>query len=191
MILRNNFCDNQLNLKIFTKKENSITNKNNKKVHLYLNLYKIESFTDNTILEGLFLLEFLSGHKTSINNCIYKYKLCNIQLIKHLNNNKNLNRLFTLLRIFYLPSLRRQNILASFDNISATKFTYSTSNVNLLPFLPNLYYKWKIPVNISLFFSKKTSNEILLFLMYLGFYFNTEKDIVNYFNYLEKKSLIN
>jgi hypothetical protein len=141
MILRNNFCDNQLNLKIFTKKENSITSKNKKKAHLYLNLYKIESFTDNTILEGLFLLEFLSGHKTSINNCLYKYKLCNIQLIKHLNNNNNLHRIFTILRIFYLPSLRRQNILASFDNISAEKFTYSTSNLNLLPFLPNLYYK--------------------------------------------------
>lgn len=188
MILRNNFCDNQLNLKIFAKKEIALASK---KIHLYLNLYKIESFTDNSILEGLFLLEFFSGYKTSINNCIYKYKLCNIQLIKHLNNTKNLNRLFTVLRIFYLPSLRRQNILAPHEQISNEKFTYSVDSVNLVPFLPNLYYKWKIPINLFFFFSKKTSNEIFLILFYLGFYFTQEKDIINNFNYIEKKNLLN
>jgi len=141
MILRNNFCDNQLNLKTFTKKESTITSKNNKKAHLYLNLYKIESFMDTNILEGLFLLEFFSGHKTSINNCIYKYKLCNIQLIKHLNNSKNLDKMFNTLRVFYLPSLKRQNIVASHDKILNSKYTYSITDVNLLPFMPNVYYK--------------------------------------------------
>lgn len=191
MLLRNNYYHDQLNLKFLFKNQVSIVNKNNKKAHLYLNLYKIESFTDTTILEGLFLLEFLTGSKTSINKCVYKYKLCNIQLIKHLNNDKNLINIFNVLKVFYLPALKRQNISSSYDKILSSKFTYSITDVNLLPFLPSIYYKWKTAINMTIFFNKKTNIEIAIFLMYIGFYFNNEKDLIRYFNYIEKKSLIN
>lgn len=190
MIIKNKFINDQLILKLFVGKKNQFLNKNIKKIHLYLNLYKIESFMDTSIIESLLLMEFFTKSKTSINNCIYKYKLCNIQLLKHLNNYTNFEYMLNLFKIFYLPSLKRQNFLISLDRINFGLFTYSLTDITILPFLPNVYYKWKLPINLTIFFSKKFYNEIILYLIQWGFHFIEEKDIIKYLGYIEKKNLI-
>lgn len=189
LILKNKFINDQLRLKLFCLKKNSFLNKNVKKMYLYLNLYKVESFLDNNIIESLLLVEFFTNSKTSINNCIYKYKLCNIQLLKHLNNLDNCEYLFDLFKIFYLPSLKRQNFLISIERLNFGQFNYSLTDINIMPFLPNIYYKWKIPINLSFFFNQKYYNEIMLYLLYLGFHFSEEKDIIKYFYYTDKQNL--
>lgn len=190
MIIRNTFINDQLILKLFFGKKNQSLNKNIKKIYLYLNLYKIESFMDTSIIESLLLMEFFTNSKTSINNCIYKYKLCNIQLLKHLNKFANFNYMLNLFKIFYLPSLKRQNLLISSDKINLGHFSYSITDITILPFLPDVYYKWKLPINLTIFFSKKYYNEIILYLMQWGFHFIEEKDIIKYLGYGEKKNLI-
>lgn len=191
MVIKNKFYQDQLNLKFFSLKETSLLHKNFAKMHLYLNLYKVESFLDTNILESLFLLEFFTGFKTSINNCIYKYRLCNIQLIKHLNRYNNLIYISNIFKIFYLPSLKRQNFLISYFKLNKFQYTYNIKDINILPFLPNIYYRWKIPINISFFFNKKFTNEIILYLLDWGFYFEDEKDLIKYFIYIEKENVIN
>lgn len=141
MVIKNQYYQDQLNLKLFSQKETRLLNKNFIKMHLYLNLYKLESFIDTNILESLFLLEFFTGYKTSINNCIYKYKLCDIQLIKHLNSFNNLAYILNIFKIFYLPSLKRQNFLISYSKLNNFQYTYNIKDINIIPFLPNIYYR--------------------------------------------------
>jgi len=60
------------------------------------------------------------------------------------------------------------------------KFVYSVSNINLIPFLPNVYFKWKLILNHIYFFNKQSQEQMFLFLCYLGFYFEEEQEYSTY-----------
>lgn len=157
-----------------------------KKVQLNVNIVRMDSFSNYLIIESCSLLEFFSKQRASVNSFKQKYKSINIQLSIDLQI-KNLFYFFNILKIFYLPGYKRQNVSFFLDQILFSKFIFSILNVNLIPFLPNTFFKWKLLLINIFFFNKNDLKEILLFLNYLGFYFLEEQDfyLYNLNNFIE------
>lgn len=163
---RNKFNEDQIRLKLLTKQVNGLYKKSN----LNINLYKLPNITDNLILESLLLLEFFTGTKTHINHLKRNFKEVNIQVANNLNK-KNLSYFFNLLKIFYLPILQRRNLQVTDDKIFSSNFNYTITNINLIPFIPDIYFKWNTPINCFFTFNYINKNEIKLILSYMGFFF--------------------
>jgi hypothetical protein len=130
------FNKNQLKIKIINLKPII----NLKKVQLNINIVGINSFSNYLILESFLLLELFSQQRAAVNSFKQKYKTVNIQLLNDLQT-KNLFYFFNIFKIFYLPIYKRQNISFFIDQILDSKFIFSIHNVNLIPFIPNIYFK--------------------------------------------------
>ncbi len=163
------FQKNQLKIKLLEETSISFC----KSINLNVNLFKLHTINDSILLEGLFLLEFFTGSKTFISYFKKNFKEINIQIANDLNS-KNIFYFFSLLKIFYLPILYRRSILVEKDKIFNSNFNYTISNVNILNFLPDIYFRWNKSINCFFNFNNKTLKHILLFLYYLGFNFNQQ-----------------
>lgn len=130
------FNKNQIKLKTFNFKSMISL----KKVELNINIVGINSFSNYLIVESFALLEFFSLQRGSVNSFKQKYKTINIQLMNHLQK-YSLFYFFNILKVFYLPVYKRQNISFFFDQILNSKFIFCISNVNLIPFMPNVFFK--------------------------------------------------
>lgn len=129
---------NQLHSKLLIK--NSFSLNLTKLVSLQLNLNKLKSFNEVTILEGLFLLEFLSSLKSSITYYKKMYQEVNVQLATRLRDYYSFYFLFVL-KIFYFPVLLRRNesVVSNFDQLA--NYSLTLSNINMLPFIPDIFFK--------------------------------------------------
>ena len=157
---------NQLRTKLLLKNFHSLNL--TKLIQLQVNLNRLKSFNEVTILEGLFLLEFLSSLKASITYYKKMYQEVNIQLSVKLRDYYIFYFLF-LLKIFYFPVLLRRNesVVSNFDQLS--NYSLTLTNINMLPFIPDIFFKWNTPINCFFnlpLFTKKTSE---LFLKYWNF----------------------
>ena len=109
-------------------------------VNLQLNLNKLKSFNEVTILEGLFLLEFLSSLKSSITYYKKMYQEVNVQVSARLRDYYIFYFLF-ILKIFYFPVLLRRNesVISNFDQFA--NYSLTLTNINMLPFIPDIFFK--------------------------------------------------
>lgn len=130
-----------------------------------INLFKLKSFNESILLESLFLLEFLSSGKATINFFKKMYTAVNIQVAIRLRNEVIFNFLM-LLKIFYFPILRRRNILLTNSINSAGNYILPIPNVNLLPFLPDVYFRYAVLINSSLILNTNNPNLSNLYLSY-------------------------
>lgn len=132
---RNYFVEDQLRLKLLMKEPLNL-----KQIHLNMNLFKVSNIVDNQILEGLFLLENFSGYKSYISHYKKSFKEINIQISNDLQK-KNIFYFLMLLQYFYLPILQRRNIVLELQKVSGYSFNYTITNLNLIPFVPDIYFK--------------------------------------------------
>jgi len=130
-----------------------------------INLFKLKSFNESILLESLFLLEFLSGGKATINFFKKMYTAVNIQVSKRIRREFIFNFLM-LFKIFYFPILRRRNIFLTNNINSAGNYILPIPNVNLLPFLPDIYFRYAVLINSSLILNTNNPNLSNLYLSY-------------------------
>jgi hypothetical protein len=130
------FEQEQLRLKLL----NFNVSKMCKSINTNINLFKLPSITDSLILESLLLLEFFAGTKSYISYHKKNYKEINIQIANNLNK-KNIIYILTIFKLFYLPILQRRNISIIQIQKSLFNFNYTISNINLIPFIPDTYFK--------------------------------------------------
>lgn len=161
-----NIIKNQLRCKLLIK--NLYLLNFLKSIRVNINLNKLKSFNDVLILEGLFLLEFLTSLKTSISYFKKMYQEVNIQLSTVLRK-KYIFYLIYILKIFYFPLLLRRNesLAFNFDNLANCSLT--VTNVTMLPFLPDVYFKWNLPINCFFQLDTKNINTSYLYLSYWNF----------------------
>ncbi len=105
-----------------------------------VNLNKLKTFDDLLILEGLFVLEFLTKLRSSVTHSKKMYQEVNVKIA---NETRKYGLLYflLLLKIFYFPVLIRRNeaIVSNFDKLS--KFSLTLMNINILPFIPDIFFK--------------------------------------------------
>jgi len=153
---QNNFIiKNQLRLKLLVK--NFYNFHLFDSIQLHLNLNKLKTLNDPIIFEGFFLLEFISLIKSSITSHKKMYQQINIQVSTLLKNNVVLYFLL-LLKIFYFPIIFRRNDVLKYNLDSLYNYWLSLLNLNIYPFLPDVFFKWNIP--IVCFFNIKKSSQI-------------------------------
>jgi hypothetical protein len=131
-------------------------------VQLHINLNKLKSLNDPLIFESFFLLEFISLIKSSITSYKKMYQQVNIQISTLLKNNLVLYFLL-LLKIFYFPIIIRRNDTLKYSLDNLNNYWLSLQNVNIYPFLPDVFFKWNTP--IVCFFNVKKSSYIKTFLL--------------------------
>lgn len=161
-----NFEFDQLRLKFLSKNKNIYKN-----INLNINLYKLNNINNIQLREGLCLLDFYSGKVSSTQAFKKSFKEINIQLYNTLQN-KNQKYFLLILKIFYLPILTRRNIIIKNNIFFKQSFNYTILDINLLPFIPDIYFKWKIPINCFFNFKIKNNFQNLFILKYLGFCFD-------------------
>lgn len=112
-----NIINNQLRCKLLVKNFYSFNLL--KSVRVQANLNKLKSFNEVLILEGLFLLEFLTSLKASITYHKKMYQEVNVQLSNILRK-KYIFYFMYLLKIFYFPLILRRNesLSSNFDAAS-------------------------------------------------------------------------
>jgi hypothetical protein len=134
----NQIITNQLRSKLLFK--NLYSFNFTKLVQLQLNLNKLKSFNEVAILEGLFLLEFLSSLKASITYYKKMYQEVNVQISVRLRDYYIFYFLF-ILKIFYFPVLLRRNesVISNFDQLA--NYSLTLGNINMLPFIPDIFFK--------------------------------------------------
>jgi hypothetical protein len=137
-------------------------------IHIQVNLNKLKSFDELLIGEGLLLLEFITKLRSSITYSKKMYQEVNVKISNEIRKSCLLYFLL-LLKIFYFPVLIRRNeaIVSNYDKLF--KFSLTLMNINILPFIPDIFFKWITPIccyfNL-LFFNKNNS---YLFLRYWNF----------------------
>lgn len=111
-----------------------------KVINLQLNLNKLKSFNEVTILEGLFLVEFLSSLKAAITYYKKMYQEVSVQVGVKIRSDYIFYFLF-LLKLFYFPVLVRRNesLVSTFDKQG--NYFLTIVNINMLPFVPDIYFK--------------------------------------------------
>ena len=139
-----------------------------KEARLTLNFNKLKSFNDDIVLEGLFLLEFISSLKTNISYYKKMYQEVNLQ-VTSIVRREYLFYFITLLKLFYFPLLVRRGIFLTeaFDKVDNYYFTLT--NINSFLLLPDVYFKWNTPINCFLNFNTKNKESTKLLLNYYNF----------------------
>lgn len=134
----NHINNNQLRTKLLYK--NLFNIQRVKSIHLNCNLRKLRSHEDDSIIEGMFLLEFFTLLKSNINYYKRMYQEVSLQLMNIMRKSYSCY-LLMLLKLFCFPLLIRRNITPkiSFDKLS--NYYLSISSINLIEFLPNIFYK--------------------------------------------------
>lgn len=159
---------NQLRVKLLytsTFQHNSDLN-----IHANINLFKLKSFNDDALLESLLLLEFFSSLKSHISYHKKMFQEVNVQVATTIRTHA-LVYFVLLMRIFYLPIMYRRNFSFEDSKIINKSFNFNISNVNLLPFLPDIFFKWRTPLNFFINFKSVDLKKNKLLLEYLGFNF--------------------
>lgn len=156
-----NIINNQLRCKLLVKNFYSFNLL--KSVRVQANLNKLKSFNEVLILEGLFLLEFLTSLKASITYHKKMYQEVNVQLSNILRK-KYIFYFMYLLKIFYFPLILRRNESLSSNFDAASNWSLTVTNVTMLPFLPDIYFKWNTPINCFFQIGSKNINTSYLYL---------------------------
>ena len=133
-----NIIKNQLKCKLLVKNVYSLNLF--KSIRVNINLNKLTSFNDLSILEGLFLLEFLTSLKTSISYYKKMYQEVNIQLSSIIRK-KYMFYILYILKVFYFPLLLRRNESLAFNFDQLANCSLTVTNITMLPFLPDVYFK--------------------------------------------------
>lgn len=162
----NSIITNQLRSKLLVKNLYSLNF--TKLIQLQLNLNKLKSFNDVVITEGLFLLEFLSSLKSSITHFKKMYQEVNVQLSVRLRDYIVFYFLF-ILKIFYFPVLLRRNESAVFNFDKFFNYYLTLNNINMLPFIPDIFFKWNHPINCFFKITSSSQKQTSLFLAYWNF----------------------
>jgi hypothetical protein len=107
---------------------------------LSVNFNKLRSFNDDMILEGLFLLEFLSSLKANVTYYKKMYQEVSLQIATILRR-VNVFYFIILLKLFYIPLLIRRNVslVESFDKTN--NYFFTLTSINSFPFLPDIFFK--------------------------------------------------
>jgi len=114
-----------------------------KKCYVFLDILN-QKINSPIILKYLLLLELLFGNKIIVKNYLKKYKFSKINLFKTIILN-NFYYFYFLLKFFYIPLLKRQNLnfsLNSFDKDS--NYIFLLKNINFFPFIFNSFFFFKI-----------------------------------------------
>lgn len=165
--LKNNLVmTNQIRSKLLLK--HLYNNTTLQSSRLSVNFNKLKSFNDDIILEGLFLLEFLSSLKANVTYYKKMYQEVSLQIATILRRT-NIYYFIVLLKLFYFPLLIRRNVslVESFDKTN--NYSFTLTSVNSFPFLPDVFFKWNIPINCFLNFDSNSKNDSRLFLQYWNF----------------------
>lgn len=129
---------NQLRLKLLYN--NTFSHKDNLSINLNTNLYKLKSFNDSILLEGLLLLEFFTSLKVQISYHKRIFQQVNVQIANSIRKGYTFY-FITLLKLFYFPILYRRNLYFNKDKLSGFNFNFTLKEVNVFPFLPDIYFK--------------------------------------------------
>ena len=128
---------NQLRSKLLTTNNQVLEIK---LTQLYINLNNLKSFNETNILEGLLLLEFATSVKSAISSFKKMYQQVNVQLAVKLRKYYIFYFLF-LLKVFYFPIIKRRNDIVNHNFSKSLTFSITIDNVNILPFLPDVFFK--------------------------------------------------
>ena len=139
-----------------------------KNARLIINFNKLKSFNDDIVLEGLFLLEFISSLKTNISYYKKMYQEVNLQITSILRN-EYFFYFIILLRLFYFPLLVRRSIFLTEAYNKANNYYFTLTNINSFLLLPDIYFKWNTPINCFLDLNTKYKKTSKLLLQYLNF----------------------
>ncbi len=124
-------------------------------IQLHINLNKLKTLNDPIIFESFFLLEFISLIKSSITSHKKMYQQINVQISTLLKNNLVIY-LLLLLKIFYFPIISRRNDILKFNLDNLHNYWLSLINLNIFPFLPDVFFKWNTPI-VCFFNIRKSS----------------------------------
>lgn len=138
IIKNNNIMVNQMRSKLLLKHLYNLPHI--KTTRVSVNFTRLKSFNDDIVLEGLFLLEFITFLKANISHHKRMYQEVNLQILSILRN-KNVFNFLLLLKIFYFPLLNRRNLflVESFDKVN--NYAFTLTNLNFFPFLPDIFFK--------------------------------------------------
>ncbi len=131
---------------IFNQVKSKLLFKNNfdfdffKSVQLQTNFNKLKTFNEVIILEGLFLIEFISSLKSCITYNKKMYQHVNVQISSRLNQH-HIFYLFCLLKILYFPVLLRRNEPLKQTLDKFFNYYMTLTNVNIFPFIPDIFFK--------------------------------------------------
>lgn len=142
-----------------------------KTVRLNINLNKLKSFNEDIILESLFLLEFLTSLKSYISFYKRMYQEVHVQLSNTLRS-PHFFYFFTILKMFYFPILNRRNLVLADSFDKSFNYTLKLNSVNTFPFVPDIYFKWNLPINCFIIFNSQNKAQSKLFLHYFNFPIN-------------------
>lgn len=140
------------------------------KINLNLNVLKVSQLSDVLVLDSFYLLEFFSSNKPFINKYKKSYKQVSLQLMNNIRREAEFYFL-NILKLFYFPALYRRSERFNSNQISLNNFNFTISNINLLPFIPDIYFKWIIPLNCNLNFKHLKTSNLNLYLQFLGYVF--------------------
>ena len=154
---------NQIRTKLLLKNLYNVPTLKN--TNLTINLLKLKSFNDDSILEGLFLLEFLTALRGNISYYKKAYQEVTIQINTYLRHSMSFYFLI-LLKVFYFPIIIRRGlgVTESFDKL--LNYNFTLNDINFFPFLPDIYFKWDKPINCFFYFKNIKNKSSKLYLQY-------------------------
>lgn len=157
---------NQLKSKLLFK--NSYEFKTVDSIQVNVNLFKLKSFNEDIILETAFLLESLTSMKSFIKYYKRMYQEVNLQLAVTLRNLYTYYFLI-LLKVFYFPIFRRRNLILADSFDSSFNFNFAIKSLNTFLFVPDIFFKWQIPISCFVSFNYKNKSKAKLLLNYWNF----------------------
>ena len=176
--------------------QNKIINNNLKSKFIYKNSYKqvalnkfifnikltsLKNLKNKTILNNLFLLELFTQKKCFIKNYKRKFNEIDVSIKSLLNKYNKYNFLF-ILQVFYFPMLYKHNLQLPKYIDNDSNFLFKLSNLNFFPFLPNIFFNWKLFITVVTIIGNnlinrnnknylvKKNRKFLLILLYLKFF---------------------
>ena len=157
-----NIQANQLRLKLLSKAiyQSKLIN-----LSLGTSIINIRSFRNKTILENLLFLEFLSFLRGNIRAYKKSYQSPRVELLSIIKE-KATSQFLTLLKIFYVPLLKRRNSKPYYATDASNNIFFELSFIKELPFIPEIYFRHKNPVIASFYLKKKIKKESILLLNY-------------------------
>lgn len=164
----NLISSNQLQYKILYTNQAFYRFSKKNKVILNLDLHKLKSLNEDLILDGLLLLEFFTSLKANISNFKKMYQQINLQ-VRSVIRKSYLLYFISILKLFYFPVLIRRNTFLDTKTITKNIYILNILNVNIIPFIPDVYFKWDNLINCVINFNFENAEEQQLYLSYLGF----------------------
>jgi ribosomal protein L5 len=164
---------NQLRLKLLYK---SVLTKNLNRVTLSLDLYKLKSFNEDIILENLLLVEFISNLKTAIKRYKKGYQNSNVLLNVTLRK-KAIIYYLNILKNFYFPLLHRRSLKNKLLFDSTYNSSFLMKNINEIPFLPEIYFKFENKIKVSFFLYSNSIQKSNLLISYCSGFVSKQRKL--------------